>query len=48
MDYRKYNEIVQGWIEIVQENCDRDAELTLKYSENIIFIRGFYVFGSIL
>ena len=36
MDYRKYNEIVQGWIEIVQENCDRDAELTLKYSENII------------
>ena len=36
MDYKKYNEIVQGWIEIVQENCDKDAELTLKYCEDII------------
>ena len=36
MDYTKYNEIVQEWIKIVNENCDRDAELTLKYCENII------------
>lgn len=36
MDYKKYNEIVQEWIEIVQENCDRDAELTLKYCQDII------------
>ena len=36
MDYKQYNEIVQGWIEIVQENCESDAELTLKYCENII------------
>ncbi len=36
MDYKKYNEIVQSWIEIVQENCDKDAELTLKYCQDII------------
>jgi len=36
MDYKKYNEIVQSWIEIIQENCETDAELTLKYCENII------------
>lgn len=36
MDYKKYNEIVQEWIEIVQENSDRDAELTLKYCQDII------------
>ena len=36
MDYKKYNEIVQSWIEVIQENCETDAELTLKYCENII------------
>ena len=36
MDYKKYNEIVQGWIEIVQENSHKNAELTLQYCENII------------
>ena len=36
MDYKKYNEIVQEWIEIVQENSDKDAELTLKYCQDII------------
>lgn len=36
MDKQKYNEIVQSWIEIVEENCDKDAELTLKYCNEII------------
>lgn len=36
MDIKKYNEIVQEWIEIVQKNCDKDAELTLKYCNDII------------
>lgn len=36
MDYKKYSEIVQGWLEIVEENCHQDAELTLKYCEDII------------
>lgn len=36
MDYTKYNEVVQSWIEIVQENCQKDAELTLKYCQGII------------
>ena len=33
MDYKKYNEIVQEWLEIVQENYDKDAEL-IKTSEH--------------
>lgn len=36
MDIKKYNEVVQGWIEIVQENHEKDAELTLKYCNDII------------
>ncbi|MBQ8519425.1 MAG: GGDEF domain-containing protein [Agathobacter sp.] len=36
MDYQKYNETVQEWINIVQENAHKDAELTLKYCEEII------------
>ena len=36
MDTKNYNEIVQGWIEIVQDNCEKDAELTLKYCNDII------------
>lgn len=36
MDYKKYNEIVQEWIEIIEENCQKDAELTLKYCKDII------------
>ena len=36
MDVTKYNEIVQEWIEIVKTNYDKDAELTLKYCQDII------------
>ncbi len=36
MDYKKYNEIVREWIAIVEENCNKDAELTLKYCQDII------------
>ena len=36
MDYKKYNEIVREWIEIVEENCHKDAELTLRYCQDII------------
>ncbi len=36
MDTSKYNEIVQDWMNIVQENCETDAELTLKYCNDII------------
>jgi len=36
MDYKMYNEIVQEWIAIVEENCNKDAELTLKYCQDII------------
>lgn len=36
MDYKKYNETVQTWIEIVEENNHRDSELSLKYCEDII------------
>lgn len=36
MDTSRYNEIVQEWMNIVQENCETDAELTLKYCNDII------------
>ena len=36
MEYTKYNEIVQNWIKIVEENNHKDAELTLEYCQNII------------
>ena len=36
MDYKKYDETVQSWIKTVEENNHRDAELTLKYCEEII------------
>ena len=36
MDYKKYNEIVQEWIEIVRDNAHKDAELTLRYCKDII------------
>ncbi len=36
MDKSRYNEIVQNWMDIVQENCETDAELTLKYCNDII------------
>jgi len=36
MDYKKYNETVQTWIEIVEQNNHRDSELSLKYCEDII------------
>lgn len=36
MDYKKYSETVQTWIEIVEENNHKDAKLSLKYCEDII------------
>ncbi len=36
MQNQKYNEIVQNWIKIVEENCEKDAELTLKYCKELI------------
>ncbi len=36
MDRSKYNEIVQAWMNEVENNCMQDAELTLKYCNDII------------
>ena len=36
MDSSRYNEFVQAWMKEVQENCMQDAELTLKYCNDII------------
>lgn len=36
MDKSRYNEIVRSWMDIVQDNCMQDAELTLKYCNEII------------
>lgn len=36
MDYKKYDETVQDWIKIVEDNSFKDAELALKYCEQII------------
>ncbi len=36
METYKYDEIVQNWIKIVEDNCDKDAELTLKYCKELI------------
>ena len=36
MDYKKYNETVQNWISIVEENNHKNAEVTLEYCEKII------------
>ncbi len=36
MDSTKYNEIIQSWMQAVEENCMLDAELTLKYCNDII------------
>ena len=36
MDNSKYNEIVRSWMQTVEENCMQDAELTLKYCNDII------------
>lgn len=36
MDYKKYNETVQKWIEIIEENNHKNAELTLEYCEKVI------------
>lgn len=36
MDYKKYDEAVQKWLEIVEENNHKNAELTLAYCEKII------------
>lgn len=36
MDKTKYNEIVQDWIRIIEENSHVNAELTLKYCRDVI------------
>ena len=36
MDKSRYNEFVQAWMQEVQDNCMQDAELTLKYCNDII------------
>lgn len=36
MDTTKYNDIVQNWIVQVEENCETDAELTLKCCKELI------------
>lgn len=36
MDYKKYDENVQNWLKIVEENNHHDVELTLEYCEKII------------
>ena len=36
MDYKKYDESVQSWIDIVEKNSQKNTELALKYCENII------------
>ena len=36
MDFSNYNEIVQQWIDGVLSNSNTDAELTLKYCNDII------------
>lgn len=36
MNYKKYDDTVQSWIKIVEENNHKNAELTLEYCEKII------------
>ncbi|MBR2045619.1 MAG: tetratricopeptide repeat protein, partial [Agathobacter sp.] len=36
MDYTKYNETVQTWIKTIEQNVSSDAELALKYCEDLI------------
>lgn len=36
MDYKKYDEAVQSWIEIVEKNSHKNTELALRYCEDII------------
>ena len=36
MDKSRYNEIIQNWMTEVEENADRNAELTLRYCMDII------------
>lgn len=36
MDTNKYDDVVQEWMSIVQENCEADTELALKYCKDII------------
>lgn len=36
MEKSKYSETVQGWLDIVEENCEKDSELALKYCNDII------------
>jgi len=36
MDYKKYNDVVQRWINCIEENVRSDADLTLKYCRDLI------------
>ncbi len=36
MKNQKYNDVVENWIKIIEENCDKDAELTLKHTKELI------------
>lgn len=36
MEKSKYSETVQGWLDIVEENCEKDSELALNYCNDII------------
>lgn len=36
MDRSRYNEIIQAWMQEIEDNCMQDAELTLKYCNDII------------
>ena len=36
MDYKKYNDVVQKWINCIEENAQSNAELTLTYCNDII------------
>ena len=36
MDFTEYNDVVQGWIRQILQNREKNAELTLKYANDII------------
>ena len=36
MDFTQYNDVVQQWIQQIMQNRETNAELTLKYANDII------------
>ena len=40
MEFTEYNDIVKGWVQEVLDNHQKDAELTLKYCNDIIEYAG--------